>query len=270
MTDLAAYAPIAARVADLAEDEELLIAATAFADPLPAVQPFREMILDTAFRRFIGAPGPGEDRPFELLDQTQGFELYIEAEPLRRLGLWLLHLLFSGRDWAGLDLSHPVSRAKWLYVEIIETGPADSFLSVAEPPRFTSYEHWPQEVRRHAFAEAAMAGAVRVAPEDRPRFAFGWSDPDWNAAWSPRTADQIIWQLTPRGLCALASLFFDMGHPILGLTEVDMEPPIVGFAATHPRSIEARFWLPGSMGFYADSLDGIRLPPWPPDPVHPA
>jgi hypothetical protein len=263
MTDLDAYAPLSERVAALGEDDDLLIEASAFGD-LAEITSFRDIILDNTFCRSIGWTGPGEDRPYEISDRTNGFAAYVEAEALRRIGLWMLHLLFSGRAWAGLALTHPTSRIKHLYVEIDRPEPS-TFLKTEGDIRYTAYEHWPLEASRHPFAETAMAGGPRVQPEDRPLFALGWSTRQTDMRPDPTKADQLILAMTPAGLCAMASLFFDMGHKTLGHNEVDMEPPVVGFAATQPRSIEARFWLPGSLGFYADTLDEITLPPVPED-----
>ncbi len=264
MTDLKEYAPLSDRVAALGEDGDLLIEASAFGD-LAEITPFRDIIIDNGYRRSIGWAGPGEDRPYEISDRTVGVITYAEPEALRRIGLWMLHLLFSGRAWGGLELTHPTSRVKHLYVEIEQPEPVPYFLKTEGKLRYTAYEHWPKEVRRHPFAEIGMSGVHRVEPEDRPLFAFGWSERQ--SAMEPKVtkADQLIIALSPAGLCAMASLFFDIGHKTLGHNEVDMEPPIVGFAATQPRSIEARFWMPGSLGFYADSLDGITLPPVPED-----
>ncbi len=258
MTDLNDYAPLSERVAALGEDDNILIEASAFGD-LAEITPFRDIIIDNSYCRSIGWAGPGEDRPYEITDRTVGFIAYVEPGALRCIGLWLLHLLFSGREWGGLHLTHPTSRIKHLYVEV-ERPLRSTFLKTAGEPRFTAYEHWPQQVRRHAFAEPGMAGVERVEPQDRPLFAFGWSERQDIAAPKPTDADQLIIALTPSGLCSMASLFFDMGHKTFGHSEVDMEPPVVGFAATQPRSIEGRFWLPGSLGFYADTLDGITLP----------
>lgn len=269
MTKLEVFADLSAQLAKLEEDRELCIAASDLPTPLAEITAFRDIIIDTDFRRFIGSAGQGEDRPYEMMDRTTGFMAYIEAEPLRRLGLWLLHLLFSDREWAGLELTHPTSRARWLYVQVERPHPPQGFLRGEGGIRYTSYEHWSRPVHRHPFTDLPMSGVDRVAPHDRPHFSLGWSKPDMNWTLPVRDADQIIWDLTPDGLCALASLFFDMSHPTLGLNEVSMEPPFVGFAATQPRSIEARFWMPGSIGFYADTLDGIRLSPWPEDRVPP-
>ncbi len=264
MTDLETYAPLSERVAALGEDDDLLIEASAFGE-FSEITPFRDIIIDNTYRRSIGWAGPGEDRPYEISDRTVGVITYAEPEGLRRIGLWMLHLLFSGREWGGLELTHPTSRVRQLYVEIEQPVAVPYNLKTEGKPRFTAYEHWPQEVRRHAFAEPAMAGVERVEPQDRPLFAFGWSARQ--AAMEPKVseADQLIIALTPAGLCAMASLFFDIGHKTMGHNEVDMEPPIVGCAATQPRSIEARFWMPGSLGFYADTLDEITLPPVPGD-----
>ncbi len=265
MTDLQTYAPLSGKVAALGEEDDLLIEAGAFGE-LAEITPLRDIILDNTYRRSIGWAGPGEDRPYELSDRTVGFIAYVEQEPLRRIGLWLLHLLFSGREWAGLQLSHPTSRIKHLYVEVERPLPSThTFLKSEGYTRYTAYEHWPQQVRRHPFADIGMSGVERVEPHDRPLFAFGWSERQISGSAKPTQADQLIMVLTPAGLCAMASLFFDMGHKTLGHNEVDMEPPVVGFAATQPRSIEGRFWMPGSLGFYADTLDDIRLPPVPED-----
>lgn len=55
---------------------------------------------------------------------------------------------------------------------------------------------------------------------------------------------------------------FDMAHPTLCRDEVNMEPPHIGFARTRPRSIEARFRLPGAFAFYAESLNDLSFPPF--------
>ncbi|ABD56907.1 hypothetical protein [Jannaschia sp. CCS1] len=272
MTDLKDYAPLSEKVAALEAEGDILITAEdldALAGPPDDLADCGDLIIDTNYTRHIGSAGTGGDRPFEIMDQSPGFITYVEPETLRRVGLWLLHLLFSGRHWAGLTLTHPLSRAKWLYVQINHVLPERGFLTSTGGFSYSAYEHWPQEVRRHPFADPAMSGVERVEPEDRPCFAYGWSTPDYNGRMDQRNADQIIMDLTPRGLVAMAALFFDIGHKTHGHDEVDMEPPHVGFAATHPRSIEARFWMPGSMGFYAETLDGITLPPWPEDRPQP-
>lgn len=52
----------------------------------------------------------------------------------------------------------------------------------------------------------------------------------------------------------MASLLMDMGE------EINMEPPFAAFAATQPRSLEARFRLPNTLAFSCDTLDHLVLP----------
>ncbi|MBL4627606.1 MAG: hypothetical protein JKY00_06130 [Roseicyclus sp.] len=51
----------------------------------------------------------------------------------------------------------------------------------------------------------------------------------------------------------MASLLMDMADPIHGREEINMESPFTGFAATQPRSLEARFRLPNTLAFYCDA-----------------
>ena len=262
MTDLSAYDTLAAKVAALKLDHDITITPGDMPGTLAEVTPFDGLVIDTSFVRTIGWAGEGE-APFEIVDRSPGFQGFALPEGYRRLGLWLLHYLFSGRDWVGLHLTHPKSRAAHLYVRAVH--PVERVgLRTDGPPKATAYEHWPQEVWRHPFASRDMTPVVRLEDEaDRPFFAFGWSRDALKEQFDQRKADQIIFEATPTGIAAMAAVLLDMAHPDYGRDEINFEPPVVGFAATQPRSIEARFWLPGSIGFYEDTLDDLFLPPWP-------
>ncbi|WP_224816267.1 hypothetical protein [Hasllibacter sp. MH4015] len=264
MTDLSVYAPLSEKVAALGPDDDLTFRPADFPDALADLTEFGGMVIDTAFLRSMGWAGDsaGNDLPFEVIGVSHGFEVYAEAEGMRRFGLWLMHLLLSGREWAGLTLTHPTSRARTFYTRIDHPMPRDHKLFGQKPQQFTGYEYWPQEVWRHPFADRAMAPVHRVDPQDRPFFAYGWGAADaHHVDFDPAAADQIIFEATPEGVAAMACLMMDMAHPTLGRDEVDMESPIVGFAATQHRSLEARFWLPNSFAFYCDTLDDLTLPP---------
>jgi len=108
-----------------------------------------------------------------------------------------------------------------------------------------------------------MAPVERLySEEDRPFFAYGWSNHADRMQWDVSKADQIIFEGTPDAIGAMASLMLDFAHPGQGQDEINMEPPVIGFAATQPRSLEARFWLPGSLGFPEDSLDDVYMVPF--------
>lgn len=260
MTELNDYASLSERVAALTAADDLLITPADFPGALADHTSFGGLIIDTSYARSLGWTDEG-DAPFEVVDRSLGFEAFAMPEGFRRLGLWLMHLLFSGREWAGLTLTHPTSRAETLYARIQRPAPRNFKLQSSAPITFASYEHWPQEVCRHPFAGPEMAPVHRVDEEDRPFFAFGWSLDANVCQWDVTKVDQIIIEATPEGIAALAGLLMDMADPTLGRNEVNMEPPLVGFDATQHRSIEARFWLPNSFAFYCDTLDELKLPP---------
>jgi len=254
------YATLSARVVELSMDDDLTFTAAHFPEMLADHTPFGGLVIDTSFVRTVGWAGDG-GLPFGITDHTFGFEGFAQAEGFRRIGLWLMHLLLSGREWAGLHLTHPTSRAQYFYARIERPSPRDHKLRQAAPTLFSEYEYWPQEVWRHPFADVSMVPVHRVDEPDRPLFAFGWSRDGLHHQLDPSEADQIILEATPEGIAAMACLLMDMAHPILGREEVNIEPPIIGFAGTRHRSIEVRFWLPNTLAFHCDTLDQLKLPP---------
>lgn len=262
MAELAAYAALSNRLAGLSEGEEATIGPDDFPTGLTDHTDFGGLVIDTAYARQIGWAG-GPDRPFEVFDQTHGFEGFAEPEGFRRVGLWLLHLLLSERDWVGLRLTHPTSRARAFYAEILRPMPNTHRLKMTGPQLYASYDYEPQQVWRHPFASSDMSPVHRLEAQDRPFFGFGWSAPEDGYGRNIRSADQIILRATPEGIAAMACVLIDMAHPTLGREEINMEPPDVGFAGTQPRSLEARFWLPGTLAFPCDRLEDLTLPPWP-------
>lgn len=258
--DLSTYAPLAEKAAALGENDDLRLTLDDFPGPLAEHTTFGGLVLDPGFQRVMTLCGDG-DEPFEIVDRTDGFEAYAEPEGFRQMGLWLLHFLLSGRTWAGLQLTHPTTRITHFYAHILDDAPRDHCLIVATQRTYEAYEYWPREVWRHPFADAGMTPVHRVAPEDRPFFAFGWSKDAYRCDFDPDLADQLIFQATPEGIAAMGGLLLDMANPTLGREEINIESPVIGFDGTQHRSIEGRFWLPNSDAFYADTLDTLELPP---------
>lgn len=260
MTDLKDYASLSEKAAALTADDDLTFMATDFPDTLPDHTVFDGFAVDTAFKRSLEWAGDG-DFPFEIVDQSRGFNAVADPEGYRRIGLWLMHLLLSGRDWAGLTLTHPESHVRVFYVRTARPRLRDHKLRQTAPITFASYEYWPQEVRRHPFADRDMTPIHRVEEQDRPFFAFGWSNVADRMAFDPAKADQLILEATPEGIAAMACVLMDMAHPSLGREEINMEPPLIGFAGTQHRSLEARFWLPGTICFAAENVATVKIPP---------
>lgn len=259
MTDLNDYAPLSEKVAALSVDDDLILTPADFPNDLADHSVFDGFAIDTGFRRSLGWAGDG-DMPFEIVDQAPGFNAVADPEGYRRIGLWLMHLLLSDRDWAGLTLTHPESHVQVFYARIARPVLRDYKLTQTAPITFASYEYWPQEVWRHPFADSSMAAIHRVDEQDRPLFAFGWSDDADRMRFDPTKADQLILEATPEGIAAMASVLMDMAHPTLGREEINMEPPLIGFAGTQPRSLEARFWLPDAICFAAPNVASIKMP----------
>ncbi|MFV0473645.1 MAG: hypothetical protein ACK5MQ_05485 [Pikeienuella sp.] len=262
MNDLSAYASLSARLAVIGPDDEVTIAAGDFPEALADHSPFDGLVIDTSFIHEIGWAGEGE-APFGIVDRSRGFAGFALPEGYRRFGLWLLHLLFSGREWAGRELTRPTRRVRWVYARIRRPMSSVFGLQSAGPERYSAYIHYPQEVWRHPFAGPEMTPVSRIGrEEDRPFFAFGWSRDALRHQWDISKADQIIFEATPQGVAAMAGLMLDFAHPEFGREQIDMEPPHIGFAATQPRSIEARFWLPDSVCFPGDDLDRLCFSPF--------
>lgn len=260
MTDLNDYAPLSEKVAALTAEDDLIFMAADFPDNLADHIVFAGFAVDTGFKRSLGWADDG-DMPFEIVEQAPGFNAVADAEGYRRIGLWLMHLLLSDRDWAGLTLTHPESHVQAFYARIARPMLRDHKLKQTAPITFASYEYWPQEVWRHPFASNEMAPVHRVEELDRPFFALGWSNDAYRMAFDAAKADQLILEATPEGIAAMACVLMDMAHPTLGREEINMEPPLIGFAGTQHRSLEARFWLPDAICFAAENVAAVKIPP---------
>lgn len=260
MTDLSAYASLSEKAAALIADDDLIFTPADFPEILPDHRVFDGFAVDTGFNRSTGWAGEG-DMPFEIVEQSPGFNAVADPEGYRRIGLWLMHLLLSDREWAGLTLTHPESHVQAFYVRIARPVLRDPKLVQTAPITFASYEYWPQEVWRHPFADATMASVHRVEKQDRPFFALGWSNDADRISYDRAKADQLILEATPEGIAAMACVLMDMAHPTLGREEINMEPPLIGFAGTQHRSLEARFWLPDAICFAAESVATVKILP---------
>jgi hypothetical protein len=259
--DLSAYGGLSALVAALGPEGEAGFDRGCFPADLPDRQDFGGLFIDSGLKRFMCWVGEGEDLPFEIQDQVQSTDWYAEPEGWRRLGLWLMHLVLSGRDWAGLMLDHPQTRIPDLFVMLERPGPASGLIDWVAPVQVARVTHLPRPVARHAFADPPMGDPPRIDhPRDRPMIRHGWRDQAARYRGRAEEADQVIVSLTLDGAVALAELWLDFADPGEARDEINLESPLAGFGATQPGSIEARFWKPGSFAFYCDRLDDLRLP----------
>ncbi|MCE8025633.1 hypothetical protein [Billgrantia aerodenitrificans] len=212
------------------------------------LDPFRQRSLG-----FAGAAGEDDESPFEILLNYPSVEWYGLPESWQKMGLWLLHLLFSGREWAGLNLTHPRNSLKQLYVICDRmVHHRHYFLKTEAPPRYISFKYSPKEVDRHPLSHDSRA----LEEIDFPGFYFGWSDQEARHRRRRAEADQLIVATTPEGLCELASLLLDFGREDQSQGEINLKAPVLAHG-----SVEARFWRPGSFAFPEESLDHVYIRP---------
>lgn len=249
MSDLAAYGPLADRLTSVGQDEKFRFEPEMFPDKLAETTQVSNFVIRRPWRILSGQAGP--NWPFELIQDYFGFDGFAEAATYRCLGLWLMHLVFSGRDFAGLALTHPDSNVSEFWVGVEHKDRMHGWLRT-ERPRVLSYEFWPETPARHAFLDER-------ADELRPLFGFGYTDSQRRIAPDPACADQVIMQASPDGVAEMAALLMSFGMPWSEEDEVNLEPPHVGFGSTRPHSIKARFWLPRTIAFYADSLEDMNF-----------
>jgi hypothetical protein len=226
---------------------------TDFPMPLADEVVFGGLVLDPYRQRsfgFAGGSARDGEPPFEILHSYPVVDWFGLRESWQWLGLWLLHLVFSGRGWAGLRLGHPRNALKHLYVCCERTDSRHPLLMAEAPLRYSACTYRPRDLTRHPFYDTPRA----LDQADVPGFYFGWSDMNAGPRRRRAEADQLILTATSEGLCELALLFLDFGSPDNSRDEINLEVPVLGH-----RSAEVRFWLPGSFAFPERSLDDVYL-----------
>ncbi len=254
MTDLGAYAALAEQVAGLeAHAGQFRFTPEHFEATCAEVLEVAGLVIRKPTKRILGYAGLPK-LPFEVQDMTFGHDWYAERETYRRIGLWMLDVLFSGRDYAGLSLIHPKSQIAEFYVFVEREVVRPVLLRDAGPTRYVSFDYIPMELPRHPLSDPSEGGV-----ELRPMFRFGWRDTGARFRGDPETADQVILSFTPEGLCAMAQILLDFAMPWGTRDEINFEPPVVGFGGAQPLSLEARFWLPGSIAFHTETLGQMEF-----------
>ena len=241
---------------NLKQGEELPLLKSDFEGFEQAV-PFPDLIIAKR-NRHIGYAGGGEKLPFEIMHQIGAVDFYGYKSSYEALGLYFFQLLFSSESYVHLKLTRPQSEIQDLFLHIDRTVVKDPFLKTT-PLESVQYDYFREIVEKFPLSGNGFSER-RLDDEDCPIFLFGWSD-DQKSYSEDRIqhADQLILNLTLDGLCALATLFLDMAAQENVQNEVCLEHPSLGFGGVGPNSLEARFWLPNSFGFFCDSLDDLGI-----------
>ena len=200
------------------------------------------------------------NEPFEICNAIEKLDVLAYKSTYQNMGVLLLQFLFSERNYFTIKLTHPNSEIKTLYIYVNRQSPKDFFLEIEQPVIYKSFEYWPSDVTKFAFSQPPFSDRI-IPKKSLPLFSYAWSNErDYNTPLRNAKADQLILKLDVTGLCALASLWIDMGRDKNKIDEVCLEHPHLGFGGIAPTSLEVCFWLPGSIAFYNDDLDELYFP----------
>ena len=200
------------------------------------------------------------DLPFELCNAIEGLDFFAYKSTYQRLGVLLCQFLFSDRNYFTLQLPHSTSEIKTLFVFVERQESSDFFLETEQTETYKSYEYWPSEVDKFEFSKPPFSDRI-VTNKSLPKFNYAWSnEQDSYSSQRISKADQLVLRLNISGLCELGSLWIDLGRDKNKIDKVCLENPHLGFGGVAPTSLEACFWLPGSIAFYNDDLDELYFP----------
>ncbi len=118
---------------------------------------------------------------------------------------------------------------------------------------YKTFHYFPEAISKFPFKKENG-----IPIENTPSFYFGWYNQSTNIK-KASNADQLIIKLNTEALCNLTELFFNIGNKQNKQNEICLEHPLNGFGGVGYNSIEARFWLPDSFGFYSSSLDDLSF-----------
>lgn len=220
-------------------------------------------INDIIFRkhqRFIGYAGM-PDVPFEINHKVEACDCYTYKEGYTALGLLCFELLFSNRDYIELHMTNEKSDIQqfFIFVDRENHHQFSSFLKYSQKESFQSFEYYPQEVEKFPLSQFPQNKRT-IEEKDLSTFSFGWSNHQESYTETAiKKADQLILSCSITGLIILGGLFLDMGLETNEQNEICLENPLYGFGGVSAKSIETRFWLPNSFGFYTDKLEDLKF-----------
>ena len=210
---------------------------------------------DIIFRkmgRFIGY-APPEDLPFERCNRVESFDFYAHKKSYTYLGVIMLELLFSDLSYLEIKVLNTQSEIRQFFVYIDRAYSYTPFLAVDQKETYKSFEYFSANIDRYPFRHHSGS-------ENLPTFHFSCSNyHDIYTKDRIEKADQLILSVPVSGLVLVAELFLNIGRIENKQNEICLENPLYGFGGVSQTSIEARFWLPNSLGFYTDKIENLTF-----------
>ncbi|MDB9836797.1 hypothetical protein OAC51_07835 [Flavobacteriaceae bacterium] len=218
---------------------------------------------DILFRKTKRSYGYGgsEDLPFEMEYTLEAFDCYTYKENLTLLGVLFFELLFSEQPFIEFKILNQQSDYKQLFVYLDRENrhAFQSFLEIENKETYKSFEYYPSEIEKFPLSQFPQ-NVRTVFKDELPTFLLGSSDKQFaHSKEFTIKSDQLIISTTTTGLIQLAELLLDIGLLKNTLNEVCLENPIYGFGGVSEKSIEARFWLPDSLGFYTERIEDLKF-----------
>ncbi len=201
-----------------------------------------------------------EDLPFIMNHTLEAFDCYAYKSTHTLLGIFLFELLFSDQSYMELKIQNQRSDFKQLFVYVDrENRPAfKHLLEIENKETYKSFEYYPQEVGKFPLSQFYQNPRSVVSKDDLVTFLFGCSDDRYTFSKEfIEKSDQLVISTTTNGLIQFAELLLDIGIHRNQIDEICLENPIYGFGGVSEKSIEARLWLPNSLGFKTEKLEDL-------------
>ncbi len=208
--------------------------------------------------RSVGYAG-GDNLPFESFDHVDGIDLYAYKTTYTTLGILLFELLFSTEKYIEIQVSQAQSQIQqfFVYLDRENRHHLHHSLQIEQKETYASFEYFSQQVEKFPFASFAKREVITDA---LPHFALACSG--YHSSFKRdyiEKADQLILTLTVSGLVQLAELLLDIGRNDNEISEICFENPLYGFGGVNEKSIDVRFWLPNSFGFYTEKIEALKF-----------
>lgn len=216
---------------------------------------------DLLFRkteRFMGYAGDN-NLPFESFDHINGVDFYAYKSTYTTLGILSFELLFSDEKYIEIQVQHSQSQIRqfFIYLDKENRHPTHTELQIGQKETYTFFRYFPQEVDKFPLSSFTKRGIIKDA---LPHFGLGCSNYHSNFKKDyVEKADQLVLTITVTSLIQLAELWLDIGLNKNKQSEICLENPLYGFGGVNKRSIETRFWLPNSFGFYTENINDLKF-----------
>ncbi len=195
---------------------------------------------------FRGIGGFDKELPFEVEYKLGHPHVSAHKQIYATLGLLMFELLFSKQDYICCNLTHENAEIKQLFLYLDRDVEISAFLKVKEVMQYEYFEYFPIEIEGRY---------PNWSEEEELEFNYACSKiEDKNSQRFVEKADQLVIEMTVRGLLNLAELFLNISRIENKQTEICLENPLYGVGGVNKRSMEVSFWLPDGIGFFGEDL----------------